>query len=204
MNADERLKLEQYLKDNYKQEGGLGDQLLDFFKKNNLKTFFSDTGASLIAPSLGMAGIFSKNRGSSDKEKDESEKEKLTLWMNRQMSENESFQRKLLSFMKKRGYEEQPSKFYNKISLDRRVYSRISSEAYKQQPDKKTVFKLIIGLELELSDANELLKSAGFSFNCHKKFDMIIKYCVENGVYGVDTVDEYLVDFEEKPLFSLE
>lgn len=204
MNADERLKLEQYLKDNYKQEGGLGDQLLGFFKKNNLKTFFSDTGASLIAPSLGMAGIFSKNRGSSDKEKDESEKEKLTLWMNRQMSENESFQRKLLSFMKKRGYEKQPSKFYNKISLDRRVYSRISSEAYKQQPDKKTVFKLIIGLELELCDANELLKSAGFNFNCHKKFDMIIKYCVENGVYGVDTVDEYLVDFEEKPLFSLE
>lgn len=204
MNADERLKLEQYLKENYKQEGGLGEQLLDFFTKNNLKTFFSDTGASLIAPSLGMAGIFSKNRASSDKEKDASEKEKLTLWMNRQMNENESFQRKLLAFMKKRGYEKQPSKFYNKISLDRRVYSRISSEAYKQQPDKKTVFKLIIGLELELSDANELLKSAGFSFNCHKKFDMIIKYCVENGIYGVNTIDEYLVNFEEKPLFSLE
>ncbi len=204
MNNEECGKIKQYLEKNFKSELGLGEQVLDFITENSLKTIFTDIGASLFASIIGNTQVSKNNKSSSELEKDNANREKLVSWMNRQMGENDSFQKKLFVLMKQKGYDEQPSKFYNKIFLDRRVFSRISSEAYEQQPEKKTVFKLIIGLELTLYDAEDLLKSAGFSFNCHKKFDMIIKYCVENEIFKPEIVDEYLIIFGEKPLFSIE
>ena len=204
MNNEELVKLKQYLADNYKENIGLGEQLLDFITENNLKTIFTDIGASLFASTMGAGHVLSSSHSPSEAEKDKINKEKLELWLKQQKDENESFQIKLHAFMKKCGYENQPSKLYNKIYLDRRVFSRISSIANGQQPEKKTVFKLIIGLELELDEAEDLLGSAGFDFNCHKRFDMILKYCIEHQIYHTETVDEYLVEFDEKAIFSIE
>lgn len=205
--------LKKYLDENYIEEVEVGDQALEFLTDNNLKNIFTDIGASLFASTLLGAHIpkssysAKPDRDKSDKGKNGvelSDKEKLSLWLNQQMRDTDSFQEKLRYYMKEKGYADHPPKLYNKIYLDRRVFSRISSEAYGVQPEKKTVFKLIIGLELNLSESGELLESSGFSFNCHKKFDMIIKYCIEKKIYDLRSIDEYLVKFDEKPLFSIE
>lgn len=203
MQNEELEKIKQYLDVNYKENMELGEQILDFLTDNNLKNIFTDIGASMFASMMGAAHIPSSNHSPSEPKEDKTDKDKLLSWIKQQMDENKSFQKLLLEFIKKQGYEEQPSKLYNKIDLDRRVFSRIASIASEQQPDKKTVFKLIIGLELELGDAEDLLGAAGFDFNCHKRFDMILKYCIEHHIYQTVTVDEYLVEFDEKALFSI-
>ena len=105
-------------------------------------------------------------------------------------------------YCEQKGYAEDYPRLYKKIEMDRRLFSRISSEAYELHIDKKTVFKLLIGLELTLEEAEALLNAAGFCFNNHKKCDLIIKYCVETGIYETIRVDEYLVYVDEKALFS--
>ena len=95
MNNEELVKLKQYLADNYKENIGLGEQLLDFITENNLKTIFTDIGASLFASTLGVGPVLSSSHSPSEAEKDKINKEKLELWLKQQKDENESFQIKL-------------------------------------------------------------------------------------------------------------
>ena len=194
-------KVEQYLIDNLNTSNSIGNQILDFITDNNLDSVFTDFGVSILS-SIYWSDFTFKAKRSYDHSNEEIDGENLRLWLSQQVDKNESFQQVFHRFLFKKGYEDDYPKLYNKIFMDRRVFSHIASYKNSQLPEKKTLFKLIIGLELNLSEAEELLKSAGYSFNEHKKFDLIIKYCIEHAIYNPITIDSLLIRFDEASLFT--
>lgn len=87
------------------------------------------------------------------------------------------------------------SKCYKRSNLDRRLFSKIRSER-DYHPQKNTVFALIIGLKLDLREANELLEAAGYSFSYCIKMDVIMEYMIKEKVYDILTVNEILYSFD--------
>ncbi len=92
----------------------------------------------------------------------------------------------------------QDVELYKKAQIDRRLFSKMKLPDYT--PEKETVFKLILAMELNLREAKEFLESVGFSFSRSSKSDLIVKYCVENHVYDLFTVNDWLNENGLKPL----
>ena len=110
-----------------------------------------------------------------------------------------SFSEMLFKFINDKRIDE--VKLYQHVMVSRSVFSKIrSSDAY--QPDKDTVFKFAIGLRLNLEEGITFLASAGFNFKLSSNRDLIIRHCLELAKFDLIMVDQLLVDFKEKPLFS--
>lgn len=80
---------------------------------------------------------------------------------------------------------------YTKALIDRKFFSKIISNK-DYVPKKMTVMALGLALELKLEEFEAFLKSAGYAFMPSSKFDVIIKYCVINGIYNLVQVDMIL------------
>jgi hypothetical protein len=93
-------------------------------------------------------------------------------------------------------------KLYQYIGVSKSVFSKIRSNQ-NYQPDKDTVFKFAIGLKLKLETGIDLLASAGFNFKVSSHRDLVIRHCLSLRKYDLMMIDELLIQFNEKPLFSL-
>ena len=103
-----------------------------------------------------------------------------------------TFSQTLFKFIKAKGISE--TDCYKKANLDRRLFSKIrSNDDY--QPRKNTVFALIIGLRLNLKEAEELLDCAGYSISHSIKLDTIMEYLIKQEVYDILVVNEILDSF---------
>ncbi len=80
---------------------------------------------------------------------------------------------------------------YKKAQIDRRLFSKIRSDE-DYQPSKKTVFKLVLAMELTYQEAKECLEYAGFAFSRSSKFDLIVEYAVKHQIYNIFDVNELL------------
>jgi len=80
---------------------------------------------------------------------------------------------------------------YKKAQIDRRLFSKIRSDE-DYQPSKKTVFKLVLAMELTYQEAKECLEYAGFAFSRSSKFDLIVEYAVKHQIYDIFDVNELL------------
>ena len=110
-----------------------------------------------------------------------------------------SFSEMLFKFINDKRIDE--VKLYQHVMVSRSVFSKIrSSDAY--QPDKDTVFKFAIGLRLNLEEGITFLASAGFNFKLSSNRDLIIRHSLEVGKFDLLMVDQLLIEFKEKPLFS--
>jgi hypothetical protein len=110
-----------------------------------------------------------------------------------------SFSETLFQFIDDKHIDE--VKLYQHVMVSRSVFSKIrSSNAY--QPDKDTVFKFAIGLRLNLEEGIRFLATAGFNFKLSSNRDLIIHHCLQVGKFDLIMVDQLLVQFREKPLFS--
>lgn len=205
ITAEEKLCLEEYLEKNRRKNETILDNIRNFVEDEAVQRSLVDFGAFLLGRILGnaeepVAGNrpVSRSRSSEDGKKSEMEN-----WMQSQQEDHVSFSELLLDHLKDKGYQDHYSDFYKKIDMDRRLFSKLSSARNKYRPEKKTIFKILIGLELELNKALELLEAGGYTFHNYEQYDLIIKYCIEKGVFDTAKVDEYLVLFGEKPLFSL-
>ncbi len=91
------------------------------------------------------------------------------------------------------------SDVYNKVHIDRRLFSKIRSDK-KYHPSKETI--ILLGLSLELSELEivELLDSASYSLPKNNYFDLIIRFCFINKVYNINNVNELLYDYDCKLL----
>ena len=81
---------------------------------------------------------------------------------------------------------------YRRAHVSKSVYSRLTSSNLAQV-SKDTVMKLAIGLQLNKSDADLLMQSAGFSFSNSIPWDMAIVYCIEHEIWNLEDVNEILV-----------
>ena len=114
---------------------------------------------------------------------------KIREYLNCNKSMN--FNELLFSFIDESGYKD--SEIYKKVDIDRKLFSKIRCDI-DYIPRRNVIIKLCLALELERNDFNKLLNSAGYSLS-DNKFDQIVSYCLDNNVYELSQVNEYLYTF---------
>lgn len=126
----------------------------------------------------------------------------LQKWLDSFLKKEPIFQRALVKELEKAGYAHDYPAFYKQAEIDRRLFSKLVSETYVYHPDIKTVFKCIIGLRLNLEQAQKLLNAASYAFGT-EEFNLVIRFCVENEIYDHEIIDELLYEFGEDTLYSI-
>lgn len=89
------------------------------------------------------------------------------------------------------------SDVYNKVHLDRRLFSKIRSDK-NYHPSKETVILLAIVLELTEKELDELLDSASYSLPKNNKYDLIIRFCFINKIFKLSDINELLYEYNCK------
>ena len=111
---------------------------------------------------------------------------------------NESkFQKLLFKYIDERNLKD--SEVYNKVNVDRRLFSKIKNDE-NYHPSKETIILLGLALELNEDEIIDLLESASYSLPKNNVFDLIIRFCFINEIYNISDVNELLFDHEQKIL----
>lgn len=92
------------------------------------------------------------------------------------------------------------SDVYNKVHIDRRLFSKIRTDK-NYHPSKETIILLGIALELSEKELDELLDSASYSLPKNNKYDLIIRFCFINKIFKLTDINDLLDDYGCK-LFS--
>ena len=85
------------------------------------------------------------------------------------------------------------SDVYNKVHIDRRLFSKIRSDK-NYHPSKDTIILLAIALELTEDELDELLDSASYSLPKNNKYDLIIRFCFINKIFNLLDINELLYE----------
>ena len=89
------------------------------------------------------------------------------------------------------------SDVYNKVHIDRRLFSKIRSDK-NYHPSKETVILLGLSLELNEEEIEDLLKSASYSLPKNNHYDLIIRFCFINKIYDIISVNDLLNEYNCK------
>ena len=116
-------------------------------------------------------------------------KDKVKDYLSHNKSKN--FNELLFSYIDRSGFKD--SEIYKKVGIDTRLFSRLR---YKNNyiPGKYVIIKLCFSLRLNKSEFNTLLNSAGYSLSTNK-FDLIINYCLDNNIYDLNIINDYLFTY---------
>ena len=116
-------------------------------------------------------------------------------FINKNEEQYNKFQTLLFNFIDKKDLKD--SDVYNKVHIDRRLFSKIRSDK-DYHPSKETVILLSIALELSENELDELLESASYSLPKNNKYDLIIRFCFINKIFKITEINELLNDYECK------
>ena len=108
--------------------------------------------------------------------------------------DNNDFQTMLFKFIDNKNLKD--SDVYNRVHIDRRLFSKIRNENY--HPSKETIILLAIALELTENELDELLDSASYSLPKNNKYDLIIRFCFINKIFNILDINELLYEYNCK------
>ena len=86
---------------------------------------------------------------------------------------------------------------YNKVHIDRRLFSKIRSDK-DYHPSKETVILLGIALELKEEELDLLLESASYSLPKNNPYDLIIRFCFIHKIFKLQDINNLLEDYHCK------
>lgn len=103
------------------------------------------------------------------------------------------FSTTLLALIDARGMTD--AEVYHRAYISRQLFSKIrGNESYR--PSKQTVVALAIALELDMSATQDLLARAGFTLSKSSKFDVIVRFFIERGIYDLFQLNEVLFAYD--------
>ena len=111
-------------------------------------------------------------------------------------TESPSFREILLRHVEASGYKW--STIYHTAGVGKTVASKIKTNP-NYSPSKQTALAFAISLCLSLQQTEQLLNSFGASLSPANKADNIVKYFILKGDYDIDTINEALIEYGEKP-----
>lgn len=107
------------------------------------------------------------------------------------------FTETLLKLIDKTGKKD--SEIYKKANLSKQHFSKIRNNPdYK--PSKQTAIALALALELDLEQTKDLIGRAGYALSNSSKFDLIIRYFIEQKNYNVVEINIALYEFDQSLL----
>ena len=100
----------------------------------------------------------------------------------------DNFQKLLFKYIDDRNLKD--SDVYNKVHIDRRLFSKIRNDNY--HPSKDTIILLGLSLKLNIDEFIDLLDSASYSLPKNNHFDLIIRFCFVENIYDLKDVNDLL------------
>ena len=88
---------------------------------------------------------------------------------------------------------------YKRAGVSRQIYSRIVSRD-DSTVDKRTAMLFCVGLQLEMNEAELLMKSAGYAFSGTLPEDRVFSYCIEKKIWNLLDINDILVECGLRPL----
>jgi O-acetyl-ADP-ribose deacetylase (regulator of RNase III) len=109
------------------------------------------------------------------------------------------FTETLLKLIDKTGKKD--SEIYKKANISKQHFSKIRNNPH-YKPTKPTAIALALALELDLPTTKDLIGRAGYALTNSSKFDLIIRYFIENRQYNVVEINLALYEFDQALLGS--
>lgn len=113
---------------------------------------------------------------------------KVENYINENNKENK-FQELLFKYIDDRNLKD--SDVYNRVHIDRRLFSKIRSYI-NYHPSKETVILLGLSLKLNEQEIEKLLNSASYSLPKNNIYDLIIRFCFIEGIYEISDINDLL------------
>jgi len=111
--------------------------------------------------------------------------------------EDAGFTETLLKLIDKTGRKD--SEIYKKANLSKQHFSKIRNNP-NYKPTKPTAIALALALELNLEETCDLIGRAGYALTNSSKFDLIIRYFIEQRKYNVVEINTVLYEFDQNLL----
>ncbi len=93
-------------------------------------------------------------------------------------------------------------KMYQAAHISKAHYHKIITG--KSVPSRKTCMLLVIAMQLTVDEAQELMRSAGYTFSASSHFDLIVEFHLKKGLYDLDQLDQTLYQYTNDTLRKYE
>lgn len=168
------------------------------YEKNNDSNKFDSNDKEITARSFDFACLDEDDEEEIIHTPKSSLKCKVIFDIDKYLDENKiynSFQSLLFKMIDDKNLTD--SEVYNKVHIDRRLFSKIRNDK-DYHPSKETVILLGLSLELSESEIEELLESASYSLPRNNYYDLIIRFCFMKGIYKLSKVNDLLSEYDCK------
>lgn len=106
-----------------------------------------------------------------------------------------TFTETVIEHINQKGYKD--PEVYKAAKIDRRLFSKIISNKW-YTPSKDTVTAIVMGLRLDIEDAEDLYARAGFKLSHSDKRDIVIEYFIIKRMYDLTIINEVLYGLGER------